>query len=133
VPETDWTMHLANLLKGSALEIYEMMPTESLFDYELLKKTLLKRFQQNEKGYRKRFKRENMQNGETPEQFVARLKIYLNKWREMAGLEATYEGMVTLMLRDQFFATCSKELQTFLKDRESLTLHEMLQQTENYI
>lgn len=91
VPENDRTVHLAKLLKGSALEIYEMMPDGSLFDYELLKNSLLKRFQQNEKGYRKRFKRESMQNGETPQQFVSRLKRYLNKWREMAGLEATQQ------------------------------------------
>jgi hypothetical protein len=89
-----------------------MMPNESLFDYDLLKNSLLKRLQQNEKGYRKRFKRENMQSGETPQQFVSRLRRYLDKWREMAGLEATYEGMLTLMLKDQFFITCSKDLQS---------------------
>ena len=133
VPENDRTVHLAKLLKGSALEIYEMMPDGSLFDYELLKNSLLKRFQQNEKGYRKRFKRESMQNGETPQQFVSRLKRYLNKWREMAGLEATYEGMVTLMLRDQFFVTCSNDLQTFLKEKGNLSLEEMLKQAEYYI
>jgi hypothetical protein len=99
-PENDPTMHLAKLLKGGALEIYEMLRDESLFDYELLKNLLLKRFQQKGKGYKKRFKRENMQNDETPQPFVSRLTRYFNKWQEMSGLEATYEGMVTLMLRD---------------------------------
>jgi len=66
-------------------------------------------------GYRKRFKNSNIELGETPDQFVVRLQSYLTKWREMAGFEATFEGIETLMLRDQFFVTRSKDLRTFLK------------------
>jgi hypothetical protein len=70
-----------------------------------------------------------MQNGRTPQQFVSRLKRYLNIRREMAGLEAMNEGMVTLMLSNQFFAFCSNDLQTFLKEKGNLSL-EMLKQAE---
>ena len=61
---------------------------EDVGDYDLMKNNLLKRFRLTEGGYRKRFK-----SGETAEQFVDRLKKYLMKWREMAGFDATYEGL----------------------------------------
>ena len=133
IPTRDWTIQLAKLLSGNALEIFERTSDEDLDDYDLFKSTLLKRFQQNERGYRKRFKRNNMLAGETPEQFAARLKRYLVKWRELSGLDATYEGMMTLMLKDQFFVTCSKELQVFLKEKGKMSLDEMLICAENYL
>jgi len=67
------------------------------------------------RGYRKRFKSVRIEVGETAEQLVDRLKKYLTKWREMAGFDATYEGLQNMILRDQFFITCDKPLQTFLK------------------
>ena len=66
------------------------------------------------------------------QQFVDRLKKYLTKWREMAGFDATYEGLQNMILRDQFFITCDKPLQ-FLKERGKLNLKEMTQAVDNYV
>jgi len=82
----------------------------------------LKRFRLTEGGYRKRFKSVRIEVGETAEQFVDRLKKYLTKWREMAGFDATYEGLQNMILRDQFFITCDKPLQIFLKEKGKLTI-----------
>jgi len=59
-------------------------------------------------------------------------KKYLTKWREMAGFDATYEGLQNMILRDQFFITCDKPLQTFLREKGKLTLKEMTQAVDNY-
>jgi len=79
----------------------------------LLKNNLLNRFRLTEGGYRKHFKQNKIENGETREQLVDRLRRYLQKWRQMAGFEQTYEGLEDFILRDQFFITCDKPLQTF--------------------
>jgi len=94
------------------------MTDEAVGDYNLLKNSLLKRFRLTEGGYRKRFKSVRIEAGETAEQFVDRLKKYLTKWREMEDFDATYEGLQNTILRDQFFITCDKLLQTFLKQKE---------------
>ena len=99
----------------------------------LLKNNLLKRFRLTEGGYRKRFKQSKIENGETPEQFIDRLRRYLQKLRQMAGFDQTYEGLEDLILRDQFFITCDKPLQTFLKEKGKMTLKEMSQAAANYI
>ena len=41
----------------------------------------------------------------------------------MAGFEQTYEGLEDLVLRDQFFITCDKPLQTFLKEKGKMSLN----------
>jgi len=81
--------------------------------YEKLKEDLLKRFKLSEGGYRSRFKKSRLENGETPEQFVERIRKYLRKWRAMANFEKTYEVLEDLIVRDQYLI-CSKELQTFV-------------------
>ena len=100
-------MQLARLLKGSALEVYQRLPDEDLDNYDELKRTLLKRFQLTESGFRQRFKQSRILPHESPNQFVARLEKYLYKWRDMAGLEDSYEGLKTLILRDQYLVTCA--------------------------
>ena len=101
--------------------------------YQKLKEGLLKRFKLSEGGYRSRFKKSRLENGETPEQFVERIRKYLRKWREMANFEETYEGLEDLIVRDQYFLTCPKELQTFLKEQGKLDLMQMTEKSTNYI
>jgi len=133
VPQGQWSFQLARFLQGQALDVYQRMTDEDVGDYDLLKNSLLKRFRLIEGGYRKRFKSVRIEVGETAEQFVDRLKKYLMKWREMTGFDATYEGLQNVILRDQFFITCDKPLQTFSKEKGKLNLKEMTQAVDNYV
>ena len=87
----------------------------------------------SEGGYRSRFKKSRLENGETPEQFVERIRKYLRKWREMANFEKTYEGLEDLIVRDQYLLKCPKDLQTFLKEQSKLDLKQMTEKSTNYI
>jgi len=49
----------------------------------------------------------------------------------MAGFDATHEGLQNMILRDQFFITCDKPLQTFLKAKVKLYPKEMIQVVDN--
>jgi len=109
------------------------MTDEDVGDYDLLKNSLLKRFRLTEGGYRKRFKSVRIEVGETAEQFVDRLKKYLTKWREMAGFDATYEGLQNMILREQFFITCDKALQILFKEKGKLNLKEITQAVDQYV
>jgi len=93
---------------------------------------LLKRFRLTEGGYRKKFKMSKLEVGETPEQFVERLNRYLVKWCEMAGYDDDYDGLKNLFIRDQFFITCDRQLQTFLKEKSKLSLKEMAKAANDF-
>ena len=87
------SIQLARLLQGRALEVYQRLADSDVTSYEKLKEGLLKRFKLSERGYRSRFKKSWLENGETPEQFVERIRKHLRKWHEMANFEETYEGL----------------------------------------
>ena len=80
----DWAMYLSALLKGRALDVYSMMPTEYANDYDQLKDALLKRYQLSADGFKRRFRSAKPEAGETPMQFLTRLDNYLLRWIELA-------------------------------------------------
>ena len=43
------------------------------------------------------------------------------------------EGLEDLIVRDQYFLTCPKDLQTFLKEQGKLDLKQMTEKSTNYI
>jgi hypothetical protein len=133
IQHSEWAIQLSRHLKGTALEVFQRVPSDQVNDYEGLKHALLKRFSLTEGGYRKRFKTSKVETGESVGQFVSRLRGYLTKWREFADLEPTYEGLETLLLKDQFFGTCSKELRVHLKEKGKMSLDEMTKCAENYL
>jgi len=119
-------------LQGKALDVYQRLADDEVDDYDVLKPQLLKPFRLTERGYRKRFETGKLEPGKTPTQFAERLKCYLKKWREMASFEPTYEGIKEMILRDQYFLTCDKSLQIFLKENGKLSLKEMTEISNNY-
>jgi len=123
---------MARLLQGKALEVYQRLTDEEVDDYEVLKVQLLKRFRLTEGGYRKKFKMSKLEPGKSPEQFVEQLRRYLEKWRVMTGYEARYDSLEDMIIRDQYFLTCDKSLQTFLKEKGKLSLKETTNASNDY-
>src|SRR5688572_18324487 len=133
IPQEIWALTLARHLEGKALEVYQRLTSREAQDYNCLKEQLLKRFRLTEGGYRQRFKDSRIEVGESCSQFLERLRRYIQQWLSMAGFEKDYEGLENLILRDQFFLTCSMELKTFLTEKGKISLKEMLTHAESYI
>ena len=96
----DWAMYLSALLKGRALDVYSMMPTEYANDYDQLKDALLKRYQLSADGFKKRFRSAKPESGETPIQFLTRLDNYLLRWIELAKADKSFDGLKTLIVQE---------------------------------
>ena len=50
----------------------------------------------------------------------------------MAGYDNDYDGLKSLIIRDQFFVTCDRQLQTFLKEKGKLSLKEMAKAANDF-
>ena len=50
----------------------------------------------------------------------------------MAGYDNDYDGLKSLIIRDQFFITCDRQLQTFLKEKGKLSLKEMAKAANDF-
>src|ERR1043165_564536 len=133
VPEKLWALKLASHLEGKALEVYQRLSSREAQDYECLKEQLLKRFRLTEGGYRQKFRESRVEVGETCSQFFERLRRYIRQWISLAGYEETFEGLESLILKEQFFTTCSPELKIFIKEKGKIKLKDMLTRAEAYI
>ena len=71
---------------------------------------------------------------ETPDQFVIRLKNYLEKWIELFGSSsAGFDARVDLIVEEQFINTCSKELTVHLLERGPKDLVELTAWAQQYL
>ena len=102
-------------------------------DYEHLKLALLKRYDFTEFGYCRRFRDAKREGQESPGQFIVRLKNYLTKRVKLAKVEESFDGVVELMVREQFTNVCPEELSLYLNERSPKTLDELVTQAEQYL
>ena len=51
VPEETWTLRLAPLLSGKALQAYAAVPTADAADYKKVKKAIMRRYDISEESY----------------------------------------------------------------------------------
>jgi len=131
--DEEWAVSLSALLTGKALEVYSRLSEEDSSNYERLKTALLKRYDLTEEGYHKKFRSSKPEFGESPEQFIYRIRTYLERWIEMSKCEKTYESVCNTFVKEQFINSCPKQLSIFLKERATADLQEIAKAAEQYL
>ena len=128
-----WAVYLSALLRGRALDVYARLPITEANNYDKLKQALLKRFEKTEEGYRRQFYSSKPEVGETPKQFIIRLGSYFFRYVELSQIEPTFDGLGTLLVREQYLSTCSRDLEVFLRERAVKDLDELSKLAEQYL
>lgn len=128
-----WANSLSALLQYKALEVYTRLTPDEAQDYEIVKDALLKRFQLTEEGFRLKFRGSKPEHGESPSQFVSRLSSYFKRWMELSRTEQSFEGVLDLLLKEQFINSVGKLLSIFLKERKPNSVENMASIAEQYI
>lgn len=128
-----WAINLSSLLKGEALSVYHRLSMEESDDYGELKEALLKRYQLTEDGFRKKFRKERPQKGESFRQFATRISMYLDRWVELSKIRQTYGEVRDLLIREQILNVASRELKMFLRERQPADVTEMAKLAEQYL
>lgn len=132
-PRDRWALYLSALLKGRALEVYSRLPSNEANDFDVLKLALLRRFEMTEEGFKRKFHNAQAEAGESPLQFGNRLQNYLERWLNLAKVDFTAKGIIDFWVREQYMATCGKELATFLRERTPTNLTELATFAEKYL
>ena len=83
---------------------------EDATNYFELKNTLLKRYNLTTVGYHGKFRKGRPKTEESVDQFIFRIKTYLEKWVELADVEATFEGVKNLLIKEQAIEACPRDL-----------------------
>jgi len=97
-----------------------------------LKAALLKRYRLSADGFKRRFRSAKPEPEKTPIQFLIRIDIYLQRWIELAKAEKTFDGLKTLMVQEQYFRVCPKEMAMHLKEGKPKFIQELGEKAENY-
>ena len=127
-----WATNLSALLQGIALDVYSRLSSTEAVDYDILRESLLKRFQLTEEGFRLKFRNSTPEKGETPSQFETRIDNCLSRWMDLAKVDETYVGIRDLLLREQFMNSVRKNLQVFLKEHKVKSVLEMAELAEQH-
>ncbi|KAK3888524.1 hypothetical protein Pcinc_007439 [Petrolisthes cinctipes] len=132
-PKESWGILLSSHLKGIALEVYARLPDDCAQDYDHVKKALMDRFECTEGGFRLKFRRSRPLKGERVEHFVNRIKNSLKRWVTLSSCDETFDGVINLMLMEQFMNICGRNLQVYLKERSPLPLDDMMELAERFV
>ncbi|XP_068207579.1 uncharacterized protein [Palaemon carinicauda] len=124
---------LSALLTGNALLVHGRLFDDDAKDYEILKKALFRRYDLTEEGFRKKFRNTPPEEGESPAQFIVKLKNFLKKWMEQAGAYETFAELQQLVIKEQFINAVSNALEVHLKEKAPTNLDDLAKAAEQYL
>ena len=131
---SDWAIHLSALLKGKALEVYTRLDDDEAQDYDKCREALLKRYNLTQDGFQEKFRKSRPEVGERIGQFRIRLQSYLDKWVQLAGKDKMRaEDLMDLILMEQLYSSCAKDLVVFLKERKPRSADEIVELADKYV
>ena len=125
IPRDRWAIHLGSLLTGKALDIYIGAAEDDTRHYEGLKQVLIDGFQKTPDGYRLAFRSLKLGPDKTYQQFAIQLGRVLDRWLESMAVAHDFISMRNLFITDQFMASISSDVRTFIKEQQCRTLEDM--------
>ena len=127
--KADWPFHLSQYLKGKATEAYTRLSKADRKDYDTVKEALLRRYNLTDEGYRKKFRESRPEEGETPQQFLVRLKNYLEKWIQLSE----GKNAMNLFLIEQFINACPTDVATYLMQSKIESPEALAEDADRYL
>ena len=127
--KADWPFHLSQYLRGKATEAYTRLSKTDRKDYDIVKEALLRRYNLTDEGYRKKFRESQPEEGETPQQFLVRLKNYLEKWIQLSH----GKNALDLFLTEQFINACPTEVAAYLKQSKIESPEAVAENADRYL
>lgn len=85
-PKDKMAVVLSTALTGKALSVYSRLSERESKNYDVLKSALLKSYDLNADGFRRKFGHSKLDSGETYSQLLERLSGYLKLWIDLSGI-----------------------------------------------
>jgi hypothetical protein len=119
-------------MTGKGLEVYYALNEEDASNYPVLKRCILNRYELNE-GFRKKFKNSRPEKSESGPQYATRLVNYFKRWVDLATTKQDKEGIVELLICDQFLHSIPLNMATFIRERKPKDIDAMCELADQYI
>ena len=131
-PKASWPLILSSHLEGKALCLFHHLAESGELSYETLKENLCKQFRCTSEGYRKQFRDAKPKANECFDTYSVELKSLLDRWITMGNIPKTYEDLRNMILSEQLMLSVSKDLNTFLREKNLSSFDEQISAAEAY-
>lgn len=131
-PSKDWPILLSAILDGAALSVFHSLSAIGEVQYEILKESLLRKYQCTTEGFRTKFRTCKPEPAEAFASFGTRLQHLFHRWVDLSQISKTFDNLVELCIMEQFLGSVSKDLAVFLKERSPKSLKDLIDLSENY-
>ena len=105
--ERDGRFNLPRKLTGKAQQACATLAPEDTKDYDVVKTTILCRYNINKETYHQRFRAVKPKEDESPQELIMRLQDLGSRWTKDT---ATYEELLDLPVREQFLSVLPPDM-----------------------
>ncbi|XP_069950719.1 uncharacterized protein [Cherax quadricarinatus] len=119
-PEQHWAALVHTALLGKAQEFTSVLTDAEFSDYQVVKTTVLGAYTCIPAKYRKTFKLNRRQLGQSLVDFVRQQTKAFTSWYKASGV-SNFEELVQLILIDNLLESVGPEVRVFLQDRDLTT------------
>ena len=125
---------LRGQLTGEAVEVVNRLRIEHSNSYEKMKEALLRRYECNQEGYKRKFYENKPERGESFSMYINRSADYLTNWFKMAKVQQDYESCMDFLVREQLLSICQEDLRVLLKTHvsDNPNAQELAQKADGY-
>ena len=128
----EWAHCLAAHLDGPALTIYHNLFAGGKLTYDILKEELLKRYKCTKDSFRMKLRNSKPDQQEAFSAYGERISHYLRQWISLSKVKETYNDLFEFILIEQTLASCSKDLQVYLQEKNPADFTELLKEADIY-
>ncbi|MEE6520885.1 hypothetical protein FKM82_018837 [Ascaphus truei] len=132
LPRARWAAYLTPTLNERALNVVAYLPEHLDQDYEAIKAALLHRFNVTPETHRQKFRALQHEGPGGFSELVGRLTSLCKQW--VGGLEVeSFEGLLDLVVHEQFLTLCPPEVRKWVKDRDPKSAIEAGKLADSYV
>ena len=87
----------------------------------------------NEEGFRNKFYSCKPEEGESGAQYAHRIGKYFDRWRDLAEVKNSKEGIIDFMIRDRFLNSIPKHIAMYIREREPTDIETVAELADHYL
>ena len=93
----------------------------------------MRKYQLTEEEFQKGFFfKSGIEQGETIQQFTARLDRLFTKWLEASKIPKNYNKLKNLLIREGFYQRCEDNLAAYLREKDQTVLEDIVVSAQKY-
>ncbi len=131
-PVEYWPILLQQSLTGKALRVYTSLSNSDSKSYEVIKREVLKAYDLVSEAYRQQFRKLRKKPDQTHLEFARLKREALSRWLRSKEV-SDYSSLLELILTEEFLRTVTKEVSTYLLDKEFVLIEEAAKYADGYV